>query len=164
MTYACTCCGKVHEGLPDVAFDQPTYANGVPESERDNRVRLSSDNCKVDDEHFFIRGIIEIPLKGTGEMFGIGAWVSQKRENFETYVSHFDTPEIGPFFGWLSNDFVFSGQRTLSLKTMVHFRGGGIRPCIQLEPTEHPLAVAQRNGITLDEAWQFVHGNDSAAT
>lgn len=37
---------------------------------------------------------------------------------------------------------------TLLLKTHVHTREVGTRPYIELEATEHPLAVEQRNGIT----------------
>jgi hypothetical protein len=36
---------------------------------------------------------------------------------------------------------------TLLLKTHVHSRVG-MRPCIELEPTNHPLAVEQRVGIS----------------
>ena len=32
-----------------------------------------------------------------------------------------------------------------------------LRPAIRVEPTDHPLAVDQRNGITLDKAWDIVH-------
>jgi hypothetical protein len=32
---------------------------------------------------------------------------------------------------------------------MVHLRDHGIRPYIELEVTEHPLAVEQRSGITM---------------
>jgi hypothetical protein len=38
---------------------------------------------------------------------------------------------------------------TLSLKTRVHTQAVGQRPLIELEPTDHPLAVEQRTGITL---------------
>jgi hypothetical protein len=157
MTYICTCCGQTHEGLPDLVFDRPAYARDVPEQERQQRVRLNADICVVDDEHYFIRGIIEIPIRSRNEKFGIGAWVSQKRENFQTYLDQFDASDIGPFFGWLSNEFVFRGKPTLNLKTIVHFRGKGLRPLIQLEPTGHPLALVQRQGMTIDEAWVFVH-------
>jgi hypothetical protein len=37
---------------------------------------------------------------------------------------------------------------TLGLKTFVRQRGIGVRPYIELEPTDHPLAVEQREGIT----------------
>jgi len=158
MSYVCTHCGETHEGLPDIAFDRPAYADNVPVEEREKRVQLTADLCIVDNEYYFIRGVVEIPIHESSESFGIGVWVSQKRENFETYREQFDTPTIGPFFGWFSNEFIYSGERTLNLKTMVHFRGHGMRPRIELEPTEHPLAVAQREGIPLDEAWAFVHG------
>lgn len=158
MGYVCTCCGQTHDGLPDLAFDQPAYARDVPENERETRVQLGTDLCVVDDEFYFIRGVIEIPLRGSEEKFGIGAWVSQKASNFQTYVENYDTPDIGPFFGWLSNNFLYCGAQALNLKTMVHFRGQGKRPSIELEPIDHPLAVAQRDGLTLEETWNFVHG------
>jgi hypothetical protein len=34
------------------------------------------------------------------------------------------------------------------LKTKVHLRDKGIRPYIELEPTDHPLAIEQQEGIT----------------
>jgi hypothetical protein len=33
---------------------------------------------------------------------------------------------------------------------MVHIRDNGIRPYIELQPTDHPLAIEQRNGITVE--------------
>jgi hypothetical protein len=35
------------------------------------------------------------------------------------------------------------------LKTNIHTNPVGVRPFVELEPTDHPLAVEQRNGITL---------------
>jgi hypothetical protein len=40
---------------------------------------------------------------------------------------------------------------------MAHFRSGGLRPQIELEPTDHPFAIDQRNGITLEKAWEIAH-------
>jgi hypothetical protein len=40
-------------------------------------------------------------------------------------------------------------QGLLSLKTMVHTQPVGVRPSIELEPTDHPLAIEQREGITV---------------
>jgi hypothetical protein len=33
------------------------------------------------------------------------------------------------------------------LKTRVHTRAVGTRPYVELEPTDHPLSIEQRNGI-----------------
>ena len=38
----------------------------------------------------------------------------------------------------------------MNLKTRVHLRDHGERPRIELEPTDHPLAIEQRHGITVD--------------
>ena len=156
MSYRCSHCGEYHNDVPDLAFDCPDYADEVPLQERAQRVRLDDDLCVVDDAYYFIRGVIEIPIIDQDDTFGIGAWVSQKRENFQTYVEQFDSADIGPFFGWLSNEILFDDVSTLNLKTRVHFRGT-LRPHIELEPTDHPLAVAQREGLSLDDVWRFLH-------
>ena len=157
MSYSCTCCGKVHDDLPDVAFDMPGYARSIPGDEQSQRVKIDSDLCAVDQEHFFIRGVLLIPIINHNQSLGFGVWVSQKRENFQCYLANYDSEKIGPFFGWLSNEFNFKGQPTLNLKTMAHFQGNGQRPLIELEESNHPLYLAQKNGITLDEAWKIAH-------
>jgi hypothetical protein len=53
-----------------------------------------------------------------------------------------------PMFGWLCNDLGVY-PTTFGLKTLVHLRDAGQRPLIELEPTDHPLAVEQREGISL---------------
>ena len=53
-----------------------------------------------------------------------------------------------PYFGWLSTLLPVYPD-TVNLKTMVHTRPVGVRPWIEIEPTDHPLAVEQREGITL---------------
>ncbi|MEV0977865.1 DUF2199 domain-containing protein [Streptomyces sp. NPDC049915] len=55
-----------------------------------------------------------------------------------------------PYFGWLTTDLPVYPTTTLNLKTHVHTRPLGERPFVELEPTDHPLAVEQRTGITLD--------------
>lgn len=157
MTYICSCCGEVHDDLPDLTFDRPGYASDVPAEEFEKRVKLNEDFCVVDDEFYFIRGVIRIPIRNNKQDLGFGVWVSQKKDNFETYLGNLDTPDIGPHFGWLSNEFTFGGEPTLNLKTMAHFQGNGQRPLIELGESEHPLYLAQSNGISMDEAWKILH-------
>jgi hypothetical protein len=90
-----------------------------------------------------------IPVFGEEDRFSWGVWVSLSKDSFHQFIRHFDQPKrshIGPFFGWLSAALPLYPD-TLSLKTRVHLRDDGIRPYIELEPTDHPLAVEQRNGI-----------------
>lgn len=156
MSYCCSTCGEIHDDLPDIGSNKPDYWWHVSEDQREKIITLTEDTCIIS-EDFFIRGVIEIPILNYPEGFGFGVWVSQKEENFYKYVENSDSEEIGPFFGWLSTNIEFYEEETLSLKTMAHFRGNGLRPKIEVEPTNHPLAVDQQNGITLEKAWKIVH-------
>jgi hypothetical protein len=53
---------------------------------------------------------------------------------------------------------------TMNLKTRAHLRDHGLRPLIELEPTDHPLALEQRNRISLDRVAEIyaimMHGAD----
>ena len=158
MAFTCPTCGKAHDDLPDVGADRPDPVWDVEESELQRRVKLTPDTCVIDDEHFFIRGVILIPILDTEEHFGFGVWVSQKRENFQIYLEHPEDATIGPFFGWLSTRIrYYRPADTYLLKTRAHFRGNKLRPSIEVEPTDHPLAVDQREGITMAKAWDIVH-------
>ena len=53
-----------------------------------------------------------------------------------------------PMFGWLYVYLPTYEPSTLNLQTMVQTRPLGLRPLVELEPTDHPLAVEQREGIT----------------
>lgn len=159
MAFYCPDCKKEHEGLPDLGMDHPDSYLQVPKEEREERTTYTADRCTVTYEDgvtdYFIRGVVFIPIHGQEQPFGIGVWVSQSEENFERYLE--DEEDMDPTFGWLANKIGFYDRDTLSLKTRVHFSGGRTRPTIELEPTDHPFAVDQREGITLERAWKIVH-------
>jgi hypothetical protein len=157
MTYRCHICSKEHDGVPDLGADRPDPFWMIPEDERSRRISLTSDTCQIDGSQFYVRGLIRLPVRDTGESFGIGVWVSHREENFRAYVQHPDSSTLGPFFGWLATRIHFYSQDTLGLKTMAHYQGGRLRPLIEVEPTDHPLAVDQREGITLDRVCEIIH-------
>ena len=72
---------------------------------------------------------------------------------------------MGPWFGWFSNR-LKGYPETLNLKCQVRPRSGRQRPLIELEPTDHPLAVEQRDGITLDRIFEIfaLNGHDLRPT
>jgi hypothetical protein len=147
----------VHHDLPDLGAQYPDVWYSIPEAERPSRLELTSDTCIVDGETYLIRGVIEIPLTDEPEVFGFGVWVSQKKENFYTYLANYESDQIGPFFGWLCTSIRYYEGGTEHFKTMAHFRSGKLRPKIVVEPTDHPLAIDQREGISLAKAWEIVH-------
>lgn len=151
MSWRCSRCGETHEGPPDIAFDAPWYRTSVPEAERARRCTLTADFCSIDDEDFFVRGCLEIPLVDGERSFAWGVWMSVSRRSFERAKAVFDEPlRAGsePFVGWLSSR-IPGYPDTLRLVVRAHLRDGGLRPAFELQPTDHPLAVEQREGITL---------------
>lgn len=96
-------------------------------------------------------GLIEIPVTDTGEVFTWGVWISLSEEKFARMTQLWNTPgrETEPaYFGWLSTELPIYSPTTINLKTNLHTRPLGERPVVELEPTDHPLAVEQRTGIT----------------
>ena len=157
MRFTCTVCGEDHEGLPDLAFVAPFYYYTVPEAERTTRCLLTSDLCSIDDEDFFIRGCLEIPVLDRAETFTWGAWCSVSRSNFEKYRDVVDEPHqsrVGPFFGWFSVRLP-GYPDTLKLKVMAHLRDDGLRPWFELEDSDHPLSIEYKQGITMNRLNQI---------
>ncbi|MGW6564985.1 DUF2199 domain-containing protein [Streptomyces sp. NPDC054975] len=83
----------------------------------------------------------------------MGVWVSLSRESFSRASDLWDRPgreAEKPYFGWLTTDLPVYPTTTLNLKTRVHTRPIGEHPLVELEPTDHPLAIEQRTGISLE--------------
>jgi hypothetical protein len=152
IEFTCSTCGQRHEGIPTFGWDHPIQVLDIPEEEREQRVALGTDDCIIDNEHFFVRGCLEIPVTGHDEPFTWGVWVSLSQENYERLRELFNSNERQnepAYFGWLCA--VLPGYPdTLFLKTLVHLRPKPNRPFIELEPTDHPLSIEQRKGITME--------------
>jgi hypothetical protein len=119
--------------------------------------QLSSDQCVIDNSHYFVLGRIEIPVVDREEQFVWLAWVSLSQKNFSRACELWDKAgreNEPPYFGWLSSALPYAPS-TLNLKVNLHTRPVGERPFIKLETTEHPLAVEQREGISLAKVQQI---------
>lgn len=159
--FSCKCCGDEHEGIPDLAFDAPSYYEQLSEEQKRTIATKSEDFCIIADEDFFIRGILLIPIIGLDTQFGLGVWVSLSRENFKRYIELYEASDVsgeGPYFGWFSNHMPWYPE-TLSLKTNVHLQPYPHRPQIELQPTDHPLSMHQHHGIDLATLQEFIEAN-----
>ena len=151
--FFCKTCGQHHAELPmEFGADAPTLYYIIPEAERESRCDLTDDLCVIDEEQFFIRGCLELPIIEGSQPFVWGVWVSLSKESFKRCFELWEVEgreAEAPFFGWLSTSLPLYPE-TLSLKTHVHTRPIGQRPFIELEPTDNPLAIEQREGITME--------------
>ena len=156
--WTCGCCGKQFNTLPlDFGLDAPDHWLAIPEAERGQVGRLDSDVCIIEDD-IFIRGVIEIPILELNDCFRWGAWVSVSKDSFKRILDLWKAPVVEnepPKFGWLCNKISLYPD-TLHLKANLHLRGGNKRPSIELEPTDHPLAIEQREGISIARVEEIV--------
>lgn len=138
-------------GIPSFGWDYPVQYLLIPERERESRINLTPDTCVIDEQWFFVRGCLEIAVDEHEEPLSWGVWCSLSKDAFLRYGEMFDSVDRAPgesFFGWLCSA-VPGYPDTRQLKTMVHVRAWPTRPFVELEPTDHPLALEQRQGISV---------------
>nr|WP_144298790.1 DUF2199 domain-containing protein [Streptomyces sp. TLI_235] len=151
-SFTCTCCGEPHADVP-MNFSSPAPVYWDESLAEDRYSMLTSDQCVIKGEHFFVRGLVEPPVIGSDEVFSWGVRVSLSPANHARAAEVWDTPgreSEPPYFGWFATELPIYRPTTVNLKTRLHTRPVGERPWIELEPTDHPLAVEQRTGITMD--------------
>ena len=151
FSYTCTTCRKVHQGIPSLDAKAPVYYYNLSEEAIKTRVHLTSDTCvlQLDQNHYFVRGRLIIPVNGYQDHMQFGVWVSLSEVNFFRFQEIYDLKQRQQepaMLGWFSTA-IYSLTDTTQLKAKVIFQDNGIRPLIELEPTNHPLSVHQRKGI-----------------
>jgi hypothetical protein len=122
----------------------------IPVAQQKRRVRLDGDACVIDDAHFFVRGCLEIPVRGSRTPFVWGVWVRVSQTSFRRFKRLSGIARRAhhrPFAGRLSSP-PLPYPDSLNLKARVQLRDGGQRALIELEECGHPLALEQRCGIT----------------
>lgn len=156
-------CPECGVNLPDVPLcygaDAPWRALGVAESEFESRVDLTDSQCVVDEKVFLIRGHIDIPVIGSDDVFSWSVWCSLSEESFLEACDRWLEPDRvndAPYFGWLMTSLPVYPE-TLHLKTNVQSREVGRVPLVTVEPTDHPLAVEQRNGMSRERIQEIAH-------
>jgi hypothetical protein len=159
ITWTCTACEKIHRGLPAIGFEAPAYYYGVPQEERASRTFLTGDLCAVDDETFFVRSVLHVPVAGHQETLEWGVWSSLSEANFLKYRDTFDDADqskLGPMFSWFASKLP-GYPSTLSLRCNVVPADNRRRPHIEFDPSQdHPLIADMKNGISLERAIAFV--------
>lgn len=155
--FQCSACEEIHKGIIDLSCVKPESWPG-PEIYEENaaivldRDFLSEDFCVIGGRHFLVRGVLEIPVNGTGgEKFGYGTWSTLSKPNFEKYLRSFDAGCHGgdEWSGWFSNR-LKGYPDTYALPCTVITRPSRKRPRFVLERSGHPLAIEQEVGISLN--------------
>ena len=155
FAFTCSCCGQRHEGSPSFGYKAPMHYDHLSDEDKQTIAKLNDDLCKIEHPEgtdYFARVVLELPIHGVEEPFLWGVWVSLSQESFERYTLAWgEHDESDSYFGWLSNRLPYYPD-TVALKTNVRPRNGGARPYIELQPSDHLLAIHSQQGLTVREA------------
>lgn len=157
MHTRCPQCGRDFEWPPlCIAAEAPWRELGVTEEQFEQRVELTKDQCVVNRRHFFVRGHVEIPIRGSDETFAWSVWCSLSEDNFCLMTDRWTSPGREadvPMFGWLQTSLPCYPE-TVPTQTRVHTRPVGQVPFVEVDP-EHALGREQVEGISLDRLREF---------
>jgi len=166
MSYVCVVCGQEHDGLPALAFHRPDHWLALS-AEQQAQGKCDNDLCMTPDGNFFVRGVLEIPIvDGPEPNIEFGVWTTLSEASFGQYVTSFsdlDQSKLGTLFGWFANEMRNEFAGSTNLKCNVRPQDNRQRPLIEIQqPSDHPLAIAQRDGITFEHAQRLVHQHGAA--
>nr|WP_255548189.1 DUF2199 domain-containing protein [Erythrobacter ani] len=165
-TWRCGICEAEHGWPFDLACGAPDVWPHEKVHEQNSALRwdgdfLSEDFCVLDGQHFMVRTVLMIPVIGLKDQFGFGCWSSLSRANFEKYIDGFDSgqyADLGPWDGWLMNRFKYFQDEPDPIAVDVQPKLGRLRPELSPMDDAHPLAVAQRDGISPEQMLEiFAH-------
>lgn len=159
MSWTCQTCRRNHARIPLCFGLEAPWRVLVPEAEFSERVELTADQCVIDNQHFFIRGHIELPIHDNPEPLAFSVWASLSEKSFLHVCERWEAPDRAsdpPYFGWLCSR-ISIYPNTVHLKMSVQSRAPGVVPQFTVEPTNHPLALDQHNGISIARWHEIAH-------
>lgn len=159
MNWRCPICGVQHDDLPTCFSIEAPWRALIPETEFEQRVELTRDQCVVDRKEFFTRGHIEIPIHNYSEALAFSVWSSLSEKSFHHMCERWELVERAvdpPYFGWLCSPILVYPD-TLHLKLSVQSRSPGLTPLFTVEHTNHPLSIDQHHGISIQRWHEIAH-------
>ena len=156
----CSICGRTHDRFGALVMPSPDPWLALTEAQRRGGL-CDSDLCRTPDGRNFVFAILEMPLVGGPQPaieFGVWAALGEDdlRRYYETYNDR-DQSKIGALSGTLANEIEgFAGS--FGLKATVLPQDRGERPLLKLASADHPLAVAQREGVSVHKVLEIIHG------
>jgi hypothetical protein len=168
MAFTCRGCGEEHDDLP-MSFhaEMPQAWMEIPDGEEEARGQLSSEQCEIDGQRFFMRGLLRIPVHGSDETLDWGVWFELGPDSYQRFCDLWEEegrerePLHDATLATRLPEFLY--PETLGLPVQIQTRPVGDRPWV-LVTAAHPLADEQKQGIPperLQAIWtSLLHQDD----
>jgi hypothetical protein len=159
QTYTCASCGKVHQSLPtDWGFKLPDAVFELSYLEKYRRARSNADLCMLDENRFFVRGLLSLPFTYQEGEFSWGVWVEVDRTTHDFYFDNFDDEfaKGSKAQGRLANS-IPGFPELLNEPLEIEFQDSESRPSFNFPSSAvHPLAKEQREGVDFARHHEFL--------
>lgn len=153
MAFVCSVCGQHHdERLLDIRLGLPHDIHKLGKEERARRTWLADDFAVLDDERFFVRGLLEVPIPELDSRFAYGTWCEVEMPDFQELVRDWhDEDQFAPVDCVVANE-LEPYHGTIGLRATLHATSPDKLPTVDLADAPHELVHAQREGITVDRS------------
>ncbi|WP_417357994.1 DUF2199 domain-containing protein [Gallaecimonas pentaromativorans] len=154
----CPCCDKmVPANDMELTYRKPDPIASMDADEIEERCKYSSDYYVCDDEYFYIRAILPLPVKDSGREYCLGVWVQVSEKSFNKIWDLWDDPEqdkAPPFKGGLANN-VHLNSESINSEIELQLIGPTSRPRVSLVDTKSTIYMEQQCGITVHRASEY---------
>jgi hypothetical protein len=155
VAFVCSVCGEQHdEPMLDIRMGLPEAVFELSDEEREERAEIAEDSgifrSAAGREHYYVRGLLEIPIPSLERYFGYGAWIEVDAASYDRLGELWNDEqgrEEPPFAGKLANELA-PYEETVGLPVMIQLREVDLLPTVELVETDHPLRADQRAGIS----------------
>lgn len=153
MPFVCSVCGEHHdERLLDIRLGLPHDVHLLDADERTRRAWLADDFAVLDDERFFVRGLLELPITELHSRFAYGSWVEVSMADFQELMRHWhDDEQFQSVECTVANE-LEPYRDTVGLRATLRATAADKLPAIELAAAPHELVEAQRHGISLERS------------
>jgi hypothetical protein len=153
MPFVCSVCGEHHdERLLDIRLGLPHDIHVLDDDARARRAWLADDFAVLDDERFFVRGLLELPIPGLDDRFAYGTWLEVSMADFQELMRRWhDEEQFAAVECTLANE-LEPYRATVGLRATLRATAPDRLPAVELAAAAHELVRAQRAGITVDRS------------
>jgi hypothetical protein len=153
VAFTCSVCGQHHdERLLDIRLGLPGVIHAIDPDERTDRAWLADDFAVLDDERFFVRGLLELPIPDIDDRFAYGTWLEVEMPDFQELMRRWHADEqFAPVDCVLANE-LEPYRGTVGLRATLHATSADKLPTVELAEAAHELVHAQHEGITVDRS------------
>lgn len=158
--YRCPCCDKEYDLPLCFGADVPAQYNLIRDEEKYDRIKIDKSWCVIDDERFFHRGRLTIPIIDNDEDLVYDIWATISQDDFCDRMDLWEDPERvkhAPYTGLLDSNILGYEEKVIGSEIVAIEQEPGYIPKIRLIDPNHPLTIDQQMGISLERAMEIVY-------